>query len=157
MITIINERNGHKTKFKNYRKLYNHIEHNQRVKRYNNNSQQPIDDWFFDRHSYRRAMAFYDFVCTQEEAAKETPESGWENPKFDVLEMSYDKSVKPVIIPITPDTDIKPHLEDWCRKYCQSHGFKLVEVEEDDGVLRVKKERADLANIGITYNFWWKG
>ena len=151
MIMIINERNGHKTKFKNYRKLYDHIEHNQRVKRYNN-SQQPINDWFFDRHSYRRTMAFYDFVCAQKEVAKETPV--WENLKFDVLEISYDKSVNPVIIPITPDTDIKPHLEDWCRKYCQFHGFKLFEIQEDEGVLRVKKKPADSANI---YNLWWRG
>ena len=152
MITIINERNGNKTKFKSYKKLYNHIEHNHRVKR--NNYQQPIDDWFFDRHSYRRAMAFHDFVCAQKEEAKETP--GWENSKADVLEMSYDKFMQPVIIPITPDIDIESHLEDWCRKYCEFHGFKLVEVQENDGILRVKKERADLANIGITYNLWWR-
>jgi hypothetical protein len=78
--------------------------------------------------------------------AKETP--GWENSKFDVLEMSYDKFMQPVIIPITPDIDIESHLEDWCRKYCQFHGFKLIEVQDDNGILRVKKERADIANMG---------
>jgi hypothetical protein len=100
-------------------------------------------------------MAFYDFVCTQKEKAKKN--SGWEKTRFDILEVSYDKSVKPVMVPITPNTDIQSYLEDWCKKYCQSHGFKLVEVEEDDGILRVKKERSDLANIGLTYNIWWKG
>jgi hypothetical protein len=153
MITIINKRNGNKAKFKNYRKLYDHIEHNQRVKKYNN-SYQPIGDWFFDRHSYHRVLAFHDFICMQKEKAKETP--GWENSKFDVLEMSYDKFMHPVIIPITPDIDIESHLEDWCRKYCEFHGFKLVEVKENDGILRVKKERADIANIGVTYNVWWR-
>jgi hypothetical protein len=94
-------------------------------------------------------MDFYNFVCTQKEKAKE-------NTRFDVLEMSYDKSVRPVMIPIMPNADIEPHLEDWCRKYCKSHGFKLIEVQDDDGILRVKKERADVANVGLTYNIWWK-
>lgn len=151
MIMLINERNGHKTKFKSYKKLYDHIAHGQRCKRRNKS----IDSWVFASHSYCRAMAFYDFVCTQKEKAKKN--SGWEKTRFDILEVSYNKSVKPVMVPITPNTDIQSYLEDWCKKYCQSHGFKLVEVEEDDGILRVKKERSDLANIGLTYNIWWKG
>jgi hypothetical protein len=145
MIVMINERNGHKTKFKSYKKLYDHIAHSQRCKRRN----KPIEGWVFSRHSYGRAMDFYNFVCTQKEKAKE-------NTRFDVLEMSYDKSVRPVMIPIMPNADIEPHLEDWCRKYCKSHGFKLIEVQDDDGILRVKKERADVANVGLTYNIWWK-
>ena len=148
MITIINERNGHKTKFKNYKKLYSYIEYHQRSKRRN----KPISDWVFARHSYHRAVSFYDFICRQKEKTRETP--GWDNQKFEVLEISYDKSVRPTIIPITLNADIEPHLENWCKKYCQFHRFKLVEVEEDDDILRVKKEPADLANI---YNLWWRG
>lgn len=150
MITIINERNGSKSTFRNYKKLHDHIAHNERSKRYN----QSIDEWFFARHSYRRAKAFYDFICTQKEAIKQTP--GEKNPKFDVLEICQDRFRKPVMVPITLDTDIESYLEDWCRTYCQYHGFKLVEIEDDDGILRVKKERSDLANIGLTYSVWWK-
>lgn len=153
MITIVNERNGHKARFKNYKKLYDHIDHNQRAKR-SNKTNPPIDDWFFACHSYRRVTAFHDFIYNEKRKDEENPQRISQS--FDVLEMSYDKSMQPVIIPVTPDTDIELHLEDWCRKYCQFHGFKLVEVEEDYGILRVKKERADLANIGITYNIWWK-
>ena len=152
MITIINERNGKKTNFKNYKKLYSHIEHHQRSKKHN----KPIDDWVFARHSYYRAMAFYDFICMQKEKAKENPR--WESQRFDVLEMSYDKSVKPAIIPIMPNADVDPHLEDWCKRYCQSHGFRLVEVEDDDGVLHVKRDPACLFNLEITEaHLWWKG
>lgn len=155
MITIISERNGHKTKFKDYKKLYNHITHHQRIKRHDSYLQ-AIDDWFLARHSYRRVMAFHDFVCTQKGKAKEN--TGLENSKFDVLEMSYGKSMQPVIIPITPDTDIESHLKDWCKKYCKSHGFKLIEVEEDDGVLHVKREPVGLFNLEITEaHLWWKG
>jgi hypothetical protein len=47
--------------------------------------------------------------------------------------------LEPIIFAITPDLDIESHLKDWCRIYCQSHGYKLVEVGEDDGMLHVKK------------------
>ena len=151
MITITNERNGHKTTFKSYKKLYDHIAHNQRSKKRN----KPIDGWVFARHSYCRVMAFYDFVCTQKEKSKKNPRR--ENTRFDVLEMSYDKSVRPVMIPIMPNADIEPYLKNWCKKYCQHHRLKLVEVEDNDGILRVKRERADIANIGVTYNVWWNG
>ena len=57
----------------------------------------------------------------------------------------------------TNHLDLEALKRDWCKEYCQSHGFKLVEIEEDDSILRVKKERANVANVGITYNVWWKG
>jgi hypothetical protein len=136
MITMINERNGHKAMFKNYQKLFDHIDHNQRMKRYNK-SHQPIDDWFLGRHSYRRVMAFYEFVSVQKINAERT--SGDQPPKFDVLEMSHDRSRKPVIIPITSDLDVEQLLEAWCQRYCDSNGYKLVEIQDDDGILHVKK------------------
>ena len=151
MLVTINERNGHKTRFKNYRRLYYHICSRQRAKRFGK-SLQDLNEWVFMHHSYRRIMALYEFVKSRRQAN----DSGRKEENFDVLEMSYDKSTKPVIIPITPDLDIEPHLEEWCRRYCQSHRLKLVEVQDDDGILRVKKERADVANVGITYNVWWK-
>jgi hypothetical protein len=52
--------------------------------------------------------------------------------------------------------DIEIYRKEWCQRYCKYHGFKLVEVQEDDGILRVEKERTDIANIGLTYNVWWK-
>lgn len=128
MITIINKRNGHKARFKNYQKLFNHIDHNQRAKRYNK-SPRPIDDWFLARHSYRRVMAFYEFVKN----------SRGQSPKFDVLEMSHDRSRKPVIIPITPDLDVESLLEDWCKRYCEFNGYELVEVQDHGGILHVKR------------------
>ena len=134
MITIINKRNGKKVNFKNYKKLYDYIAHRQRCKMRN----KPIDDWFVARHSYRRAKAFHDFVGMQE-VAKKFPK--WKNKSFDVLEISEECSREPIIMAITSETNIDPYLEAWCRRYCQSNGFKLVEVLEEDGILHVKKTR----------------
>jgi len=81
-------------------------------------------------------MAFYEFVSIQKRNAQKI---GCKMPKFDVLEMSHERSRKPVIIPITPDLDIEPLLEDWCRMYCESNGYKLIDVQDDDGILHVKR------------------
>jgi hypothetical protein len=134
MITIINERNGNKTRFKNYQKLYSCLDSRQRAKRYHRPNQL-IDDWFFACHSYRRVMAFYEFVSVLKR------NSGGKLPRFDVLEMSHDRSMKPVMIPITPNLNTESFLEDWCRRWCDSHGYKLVEVQDDDGILHVKKSQ----------------
>lgn len=136
MITIINKRNGHKTRFRNYQKLFNHIDHNQRAKRYNK-PHQPIDDWFLARHSYRRVMAFYDFICAQKINAEK--KSSGQPLDLDVLEMSYGRSGKPIIIPITADLDVESLLEDWCKRYCESQEHELVEVQNDMGTLHVKR------------------
>ena len=118
MIMMINERNGNKTRFKNYQKLYGHIGRNQQGKRC-------------------RVMAFYEFVSAQKINAEK--KSGGKPPKFDVLEISHDCSRKPVIMPITPDLDVESLLEDLCKRYCESKGYKLVEIQEDDGILHVKR------------------
>lgn len=136
MITITNERNGHKVDFRNYRRLYSHLNSHQSVKRCHR-SNQLIDDWFFACHSHRRVMAFYEFVSTQKINAAKS--SGGKPPKFDVLEMSYDRSIRPVIKLITPELDFESLLADWCQKYCAFHGYKLVEVQDDGGMLHVRK------------------
>lgn len=138
MITMINERNGHKTRFKNYQRLYSHIYSNQKSKIYNRPNQL-IDDWFFASHSYRRIMALYEFVSAQKIKAERN--LGGKMPKLDVLEISHDRSKKPVMISITPELNVEPLLEDWCKRYCHFHGYKLVEVEDDDGVLHVKRNQ----------------
>ncbi len=138
MITIINERNGHKTRFKNYQSLYSHMDSRQRAKRFNTNRpHQPIDDWFFDFHSYRRVMAFYEFVSVQKINAEKI--TGGKLSTFDLLEISHERSKKPIMVSITPDLDIESLLEGWCRRYCDSHGYKLVEVQDDGGILHVKR------------------
>jgi len=136
MITMINERNGHKTRFKNYQKLYSHINNHQWGRRYNRPNHL-IDDWFFASHSYRRVMALYEFITNQKMECKEN--IGRINQNFDVLEVSHDCSIKPVIMPITTDLDVKSLLEDWCKRYCVFHGYKLIEIQDDDGIIHVKR------------------
>ena len=127
MITMINERNGHKEEFKNYQRLYSHLNSHQSVRRCQTPNQL-IDDWFFACHSRHRVMAFYKFCTMQSKPLK-----------FDYLEMSYDKPNDPVILPITPNLDIEKLREDWCQRYCAFHGYKLVEVQDDGGMLHVRK------------------
>ena len=129
MITMINERNGHKTMFKNYQKLYSHINSHKWTKRYNM-SHHLIDDWFFACHSRHRVMAFYEFCSIQRKPLK-----------FDILEMSHERSNQPVILPITSALDIETLREDWCRRYCESHGYKLIDVHNEDGILHVKRSK----------------
>jgi hypothetical protein len=145
MIVMINERNGHKTRFKNYRRLYSHIDSQQRTKIYHR-PHQLIDDWLFACHSYRRVMAFHEFVSIQKKNARKTTSGKF--PKFDVLEMSYDRSTKPTMVSITSDLDVESLLEDWCRRYCGSHGYKLVEIQDDDGILHIKRTSHDFSNNG---------
>jgi len=104
MITIINQVNGSKRGFRDYRALYDYIETRQGTKR----SREP-----------------------------KTP--GNKNKRFDVLEISCNRSKHPVLLPITPDVDIEIYRKDWCQRYCLYHGFKLIEIIEDDGVLHVQK------------------
>jgi hypothetical protein len=152
MITLINQVNGNKIKFMDYRALYNYIESRQRTKGIIKPQQLP-DEWVFTYHSHRRLVAFYEFISKQR--AKDEENSG-KIKKFDALEMSYNRSKNPILIPITSGMDIEIYRKEWCQRYCKYHGFKLVEVQEDDGILRVEKERTDIANIGLTYNVWWK-
>ncbi len=143
MITMINERNGYKTRFKNYQRLYSHINSHQWTKR-RNRPHNLIDDWFFASHSHRRVMAFYEFISAQKINAGKS--SGVKPPKFDVLEVSYDLSMNPVIMPITPDLDVESLLEKWCQRYCELNGYKLVEVQDDSGILHIKRTQYDTFN-----------
>lgn len=153
MITLINQTNGHKVKLKDYKALYNYIEGRQQTKRLMAPQQLP-DEWVFTHHSYRRLVAFYEFISRQR--TKDEKNQG-KSKKFDVLEMSYNRCKHPLLISITPDIDIEIYRKEWCRRYCEYHGFKLVEIQDDDGVLHVKKEPDDLSNLGAMHNLWWRG
>lgn len=138
MIVITNQRNGRKDKFKNYQKLLSHIDSMQRSKRYSHPYQsQRIDSWFIARHSHSRVMAFYDFICSQKKKSQKDDRK--KLPKLDVLEISDDISRKPIMIPITPDIDIESLIESWCRRYFNSQGYDLIEIDNDDGILHVKR------------------
>ena len=136
MITIINQVNGSKRRFRDYRALYDYIETRQGTKRSREPKLLP-DEWVFTHHSWRRVAAFYEFVARHREKDGKTP--GNKNKRFDVLEISCNRSKHPVLLPITPDVDIEIYRKDWCQRYCLYHGFKLIEIIEDDGVLHIQK------------------
>ncbi len=144
MIVITNQRNGHKTQFKNYHRLFSYIDHKQRTGRHNL-SRKSIDSWFLARHSYHRIRAFYEFFSVQKRKASQGA-TGNKMEKFDILEISDDISRKPVIIPITPDLNIERLIESWCQRWCRFRGYKLVEIEDDDGMLHVKRTQHHHSN-----------
>jgi len=143
MITLINQVNGHKINFKDYLALYNYIDNRQRTKKIIKSQQQLPDEWVFMHHSYRRLVAFYEFISRQR---TKDEESSGKNKRFDILEMSYNRSKNPILIPITASTDIEIYRKEWCQKYCRYHGFKLVEIQDDDGILHVKKTQDHPSN-----------
>lgn len=126
MITMLNEKNGKKTAFKNYQSLLSYLDSYQRMK-IHNNPNHLIDDWFFACHSRHRITALCEFWRMQRKPLR-----------FDFFEVSYDKSKHPIILPMTPDLDIEKLRKGWCKKYCEFHGFKLVDIEGDNGILHVK-------------------
>lgn len=127
MITMINERNGKKKTFKNYQKLCSYINSHQ-WKKIQDKPNHLIDDWFFACHSRHRVTALCEFWKMQSKPLR-----------FDFLEVSYDKSDHPIILPMTPNLDVEKQRKDWCRKYCECHGYKLVDIQDDEGTLHVKR------------------
>jgi hypothetical protein len=125
MITILKKKTGKTTTFKNYQACHKHI----RVTE--GNRQAPIlssalDSWVLMRHSPRRVLAFYEYVCQQRKASQQN--QGQKLLKRDVLEICLDGAQKPLLIPVTPDMDYEVFLQDWCRVYFQSHGYEFYEV-----------------------------
>ena len=143
MITMINEKNGYETQFKNYKRLYSKLNSHQWTKRFSK-PQNLIEDWFFACHSYRRVMALYAFIANQRREYRANPEK--KKQKFDVLEISYGRYMEPIIMSITPELNVESLLEEWCKTYCKSHGYKLVEVQDDDSILPVKKSQNTHSN-----------
>ena len=86
-------------------------------------------------------MAFHEFVSIQKR------NSGGKMTKFDVLEISHDLSNKPTMVSITPNLNVELLLEDWCRRYCEFHGYKLIEIQDDDGILHVKRTQHHSFNV----------
>jgi hypothetical protein len=130
MITILKKKTGKTTTFKNYQACHKHI----RVAESNRHS--PVlsnawDSWVLMRHSSRRVMAFYEYVCQQMKLSQQKP--GQKLLKCDVLEVCLDRRQKPLLIPVTPDMDYEAFLQDWCRVYFQSHGYEFCEVTEPEG------------------------
>src|SRR5690348_2530155 len=103
MITIIKKKTGKKTIFKNYQACYKHIRSVEGNK-HSNFLPNPLDTWTFTRHSMRRVLAFHQYACQQLKKNQQNP--GQKLLKLDTLEICFDRSQKPLLIPVTPDTDV---------------------------------------------------
>ena len=64
--------------------------------------------------------------------------NGW-----DVLEVVSGNPDNPVFIPLAHNVDIEPLQQNWCKKYCDAHGYTLIEV---DDMLKLKKLAGSLEN-----------
>jgi hypothetical protein len=155
MLILVNQKNERKKKFKDYKDLYGHIDRSQQMKRMRD--PKLMDEWVFTIHPYQRLAIFSAFVYRQmiideQNAGESTGESPGESKaqnqkKLDVLEISCNQTKNPVFLHVTPDVDIEVYRKDWCQRYCQYHGFELREIQEKDGVLRVKRESDRLPNL----------
>ena len=87
------------------------------------------DAWIFTRHSWRRILAFHQYVCQQTKKHQQNPNQGLL--KLDVLEICLGCSQTPLLIPITPDIDLQDFLENWCRLYFQSRGYAFFDAPGD--------------------------
>jgi hypothetical protein len=47
---------------------------------------------------------------------------------WDVLEIVSGNPDHPAFIPLVHNVDIEPLQQNWCKKYCDSHGYTLIEV-----------------------------
>jgi len=143
MLILVNQKNERKKKFKDYQDLYGHIDRSQQMKRMRDPKKLP-DEWVFTIHPYSRLALFSAFVYRQMIMDEQNP---GQDKKLDVLEISCNQTKNPVFIHVTPDIDIEVYRKDWCQRYCQFHGFKLIEIQGKDGVLHVKKEPDGLPNL----------
>ena len=130
MITVTRKKTGKKTTFKTCQACYKHIRAVEDNK-YRNGHQAFLDSWSFTRHSIRRVLAFYQYVCHIRKKPRQNPEQKLF--KLDVLEICLDPSQSPLLLPVTPDMDIQSLLKDWCRVYFQSHGYEFLDGGGEDG------------------------
>jgi hypothetical protein len=143
MIILVNQKNERKKKFKDYQDLYSHIDRSQQMKRMRDPKKLP-DEWVFTIHPYHRLAIYSEFFYRQKIMDQKNQE---QDKKFDVLEISCNQTKNPVFIHMTPDINIEVYRKDWCQRYCQYHGFELIEIQEKDGSLHVKKQPDALPNL----------
>jgi hypothetical protein len=116
MLQFLNRRTQKIILFKNYDKLYKHINHCEKEKQASN-APEALKGWRFTSYSYQRTLAFYTYIASKKKIERQG---------FDVLEISQGNLQKPLLIPITPDIDVISLKEEWCLKYCETHGYLLM-------------------------------
>jgi hypothetical protein len=129
MLTLTNRRNNKQTVFKNYEKLYGHIAYFERI-RQRPNAPKPLKRWAFSCHSFARILTFHEYVLQRLPKGKAALEAI--RHECDVLEICCGDSLAPQLIPVTPDMSIATFKAEWCRLYCQTHGYELTETVAHD-------------------------
>jgi len=118
MLTILNQRNNKSLSFKNYEQLYKNFTDCEKARR-SIDAPQTLRGWTFTRHSYQRVLSFCQYVIRQKREKK----------GLDVLEICQGEQ-KPLLIPVTPTTNIAALKKQWCHAYCEAHGFQLEEIPD---------------------------
>jgi hypothetical protein len=129
MLTLTNRRNNKQTVFKNYEKLYGHIACFERI-RQQPNSPKSLKRWAFSCHSFARILAFYQYVSHRLPEGKAALKAVRRD--CDVLEICCGDALAPRLIPVTPDVSIADLKAEWCRLFCQAHGYDLTETVDKE-------------------------
>jgi hypothetical protein len=133
MLILLNEQKNNLHIFQEYSGLRNFIEAHEKDRNAKKGEWKP-QPWIFARHSYRRMMTYqgiYSNAMVYRIRAANRNENSW-----DVLEIVSGNPDSPAFIPLAHNVDIEPLQQNWCKKYCSSHGYTLIEV---DNILEFKK------------------
>jgi hypothetical protein len=125
MLILLNEQKNNLHVFYEYKTLRNFIETHEKD-HHAKKGKQKARSWIFSRHSYRRMMTYqgiFSNPLAYSSSAVSRDENGW-----DVLEIVSGNPDNPAFIALAHKVDIEPLLQNWCKKYCVSHGYTLIEV-----------------------------
>ena len=137
MLILLDEQKNNIHIFHQYSGLHNFIE-TQEKQRNGRRAKWKAHPWVFACHSHRRMMAYQGISRNLPADAASKDTNGW-----DVLEMVSGNPDNPVFIPLAHNVDVEPLQQNWCKKYCDAHGYTLVEV---DDMLKLKKLAGSLEN-----------
>ena len=106
--------------FSDYRCLYSHIERLERD-RHAKKGLEAMPDWIFCRHSACRVNNWYAYVAAH-------PRTSEAERELDVIEIIQD-ALQPVrFVPVTPKVSVDNIQREWCRAYCKSRGYTVIET-----------------------------
>jgi hypothetical protein len=125
MLLLLNERKNNLHVFYQYRGLCNFIEALEKD-RIAKKDTRKTQSWIFARHSHRRLMTYqslYSNPMVYPIRTANRNENSW-----DILEIVSGNPDNPAFIPLAHNVDIEPLQQNWCKKYCDVHGYTLIKV-----------------------------
>jgi hypothetical protein len=106
--------------FSDYRCLYRYLDRLERD-RQSKNGLEAAPEWIFCRHSARRVNNWHAYVA-------ERPRTSEAERELDVIEIIQDVLQPTRFVTVTPQVSVDNLQKDWCRAYCKSRRYPLIET-----------------------------